>query len=224
MSPTKGSPEAKREARNKRRRKQTRAEILDATRAVILEQGLDKFSLSAVADELGLTKPALYYYFSSKETLIFEVVLRELLDAGAEIEEAVNGTDNGADAVEAMMRTCFDRYRDHLDLYILAWKMIPPGEWTSLVGPDGLDRIRPLNQMTYGGTQERIAADQERGDFPADRNPRLFTFNAHMAVLGILNMMAIAESANDPLIHGDDALIDDICRTFRAAARTTGDN
>ena len=40
-----------------------------------------------------------------------------------------------------------------------------------------------------------------------------------MAVLGILTMKAMTEGAGDPLIHADDDLIDDVCRTFRAAAR-----
>ena len=50
----------KREARNERRRDQTRAEILDTAREAVLRSGLASFTLSAVADELGLTKPALY--------------------------------------------------------------------------------------------------------------------------------------------------------------------
>jgi len=39
-----------------------------------------------------------------------------------------------------------------------------------------------------------------------------------MAVIGLLNMKAIAASAKDPLIHDDDDLIEDLCTTFRVAA------
>ncbi len=70
MSPLNDSvARTKREARSERRRNQTRAEILDTARNVVLSKGLAGFTLSAVADELALTKPALYYYFDSKEAL-----------------------------------------------------------------------------------------------------------------------------------------------------------
>jgi AcrR family transcriptional regulator len=209
----------KRAARSARRRKQTREEILDVAREVIFATGFQSFALTAVAEELGLTKPALYYYFPSKEALLFEVVLDELVASAAEIQAAVEQTDTGADAVEALMRTCFDRYRDNLRAFALTHTVgsIPP-EYRKLVGPAELERIRPINDMTYGGTEQRLRADQRAGRFPKHRNPRRFAFTAHMAVTGVLNMKAITESANDPLIHRDDDLIDSLCKTFRAAA------
>jgi hypothetical protein len=43
-----------------------------------------------------------------------------------------------------------------------------------------------------------------------------------MAVIGLLNMKAIAAAAQDPLIHDDDDLIEDLCTTFRDAALQGG--
>jgi len=43
-----------------------------------------------------------------------------------------------------------------------------------------------------------------------------------MAVIGLLNMKAIAASAKDPLIHSDEDMIDDVCTTFRDAALRGG--
>jgi len=88
-SPKQSVARTKREARNERRRDQTRAEILDTARDVVLGSGLARFTLSAVADELGLTKPALYYYFDSKEALLFELLLREWVESATEVQAAV---------------------------------------------------------------------------------------------------------------------------------------
>ena len=86
MNSTKGNlARIKREARNKRRRDQTRAEILDTARDAILRSGLAGFTLAAVAEELALTKPALYYYFDSKEALLFELLLREWFGEATEV-------------------------------------------------------------------------------------------------------------------------------------------
>lgn len=219
MNSTKGSvARSKREARNERRRNQTRTEILDTARDVILCSGLAGFTLTDVADELALTKPALYYYFDHKEALLFELVLREWLEMAGEVQAAVEATENGVDAVEQLMRTVFDRYRDRLELFMLFHKMGPGGEFEDIMGPEELERIRPVNDMLYGGAEGRLRADQRTGGFPQKRDPRRFAFTAHMAVIGLLNMKAIAASAKDPLIHGDDDLIDDLCATFREAA------
>jgi AcrR family transcriptional regulator len=220
--PEESTARKKREARNERRRDQTRAEILDRARDVVLRSGLAGFTLEAVADELALTKPALYYYFDSKEAVLFELLLREWVESAAEVQAAVDETENGADAVEQLMRTVFNRYRDRLELFVLFFKMGPGGDFEGIVGPKELERIRPINEMFYGGAEDRLRADQRTGGFPRKRDPRRFAFTAHMAVIGLLNMKAIAASAKDPLIHGDEDLIASLCTTFRDAALRGG--
>jgi AcrR family transcriptional regulator len=211
-----------REARIERRRDQTRTEILDTARDAILRRGLAGFTLAEVAEELALTKPALYYYFDSKEALLFEVLLREWVESAAEVQAAVEATASGADAVVQLMRTVFNRYRDRLELFMLHYRLGPGGEFAGIVGAEELERIHPINDMLYGGAETRLRADRRAGRFPKNRDPRRFAFTAHMAVVGLLNMKAISVSADDPLIHSDDDLIDDLCRTFRDAANIGG--
>jgi len=148
-----------------------------------------------------------------------EVTIQEL---ATEVETAVEPTENGADAVEQLMRAVFDHFRDRLELFMLFHKMGPGGDFEGIIGPAELERIHPLNTLLYGGAEHRLRADQKKGVFPRDRDPRRFAFTAHMAVIGLLNMKAIAASAADPLIHSDDDLIDDLCMTFRDAALQGG--
>ena len=75
---TPDSDDAKRLARRERRREQTREEILDAARQVLLRKGFGATTLEAVAREVGVTKPALYYYFPSKDALLFELMFESL--------------------------------------------------------------------------------------------------------------------------------------------------
>jgi AcrR family transcriptional regulator len=223
MNSSKGNiARTKRKARNERRRDQTRVEILGTARDAVLRSGLAGFTLADVADELALTKPALYYYFDSKEALLFELLLREWVEAASEVQAAVDETENGADAVEQLMRTVFDRYRDRLELFVLFFKMGPGGDFEGIIGTEELERIRPINDMLYGGAEARLRADQRTGGFPQKLDPRRFAFTAHIAVIGLLNMKAIAASAKDPLIHSDEDLIEDLCTTFRDAALQGG--
>lgn len=212
----------KRDERNERRRGQTRDEILEAARGLILRDGLAAFSVSGVADELGLTKPALYYYFASSEALVFALLLREWLAHAAEVQAAVEKTERGADAVEQLMRTTFERYRRQLGMFRLCFKFTPAAGLESLIGPKELELIRPTNEMFYGGAERRLRSDQRAGSFPKAWHPRRFAFTSHVAVHGLLNMKAMTESFGDPLIHKDEDLIDDLCRTYRTAALSGG--
>ena len=48
----------------------TRQEILDAALVLFAEQGYDKTSLREIAEQVGVTKAALYYHFPSKDEIL----------------------------------------------------------------------------------------------------------------------------------------------------------
>lgn len=59
----------------------TRDRILAAARGLFARKGVQKTSLQEIADVLGITKPALYYHFSSREDLVRSIV-QPLIDDG----------------------------------------------------------------------------------------------------------------------------------------------
>jgi AcrR family transcriptional regulator len=82
----------------------TRQQILQTARRLFNSRGYDATSLQMIADELGLTKAAVYYYFRAKADIRHELVrseldrLQTLLDEAAAIrgrrarvEHLVNG-------------------------------------------------------------------------------------------------------------------------------------
>lgn len=54
----------------------TRERILDVAQRRFTDDGYDKTSLRAIAEELGITKAALYYHFPAKEDLLLALVGR----------------------------------------------------------------------------------------------------------------------------------------------------
>jgi AcrR family transcriptional regulator len=52
----------------------TRARILEVARDLFTEKGYEKISLREIAEEVGITKAALYYYFPTKEKLFGALV------------------------------------------------------------------------------------------------------------------------------------------------------
>jgi AcrR family transcriptional regulator len=58
----------------------TRRAALAAARTLFLKQGYDATSLQAIADEMGVTKANVYYYFRTKAEIL-ETLLRPMADA-----------------------------------------------------------------------------------------------------------------------------------------------
>lgn len=52
----------------------TKTRILETALKLFLRHGYDKTSMRMLAEELGVTKPAIYHYFDGKEALALEVV------------------------------------------------------------------------------------------------------------------------------------------------------
>lgn len=61
----------------------TKKRILQTARELFATKGVQQTSLQEIADRLGITKPALYYHFSSREDLVRSIVT-PLLDDGEE--------------------------------------------------------------------------------------------------------------------------------------------
>lgn len=61
----------------------TRERILASARALFVERGAQQTSLRDIADRLGITKPALYYHFDSREALLASIVEPLLADLDA---------------------------------------------------------------------------------------------------------------------------------------------
>lgn len=207
-----------RESRRERRRDNVREEILDAARAVLLDKGIAGLTLAAVARELQLTKAALYYYFPSKEALVFELVYLGLESHALAIESAVAPAASGAAAIEALIRSSTAHYAKRQDDLRLAYMVPQVGSaGAAQFGSEMLARIRPFNDRIYGTVAEKIRADQRAGRIAKGIDGRRLAFLAHVAVIGMLTVEGVVEVADTaPLIHSRKAMVDDLVRVFTA--------
>jgi AcrR family transcriptional regulator len=82
------------------------AQIYRTAARIICEKGYDATSLNDVADAVGLTKPGLYHYITSKESLLFGIMNFAMDRVQAEVVEPVQAV---ADA-EEQLRTLITRH------------------------------------------------------------------------------------------------------------------
>lgn len=214
MSKTPPDQTEARRARQQRRRDRSREDILAAARVVILREGTGAMTLDAVAREAGMSKTGLYYYFASKDALIFELVFDVWHSHGERVRDAVEATDTGKAAVAAIIRNTVEGYARQMDDFRLAYLL---GQVSGPAGlniqPEQFARIRPINDLVLGGAARRLARKDKRTTV----EPRLLAFLAYISALGVLTMKGLVESQGDPLLYSDEQLVEALSAVFTAA-------
>jgi AcrR family transcriptional regulator len=95
----------------------TRQRIQEVARELFSEKGVQRTSLQDIAQRLGITKPALYYHFSSREDLV-RSILQPLIDQG---QQYVADQEARGDATpRELLEGYFDfHYRHRADLVLV---------------------------------------------------------------------------------------------------------
>ncbi len=204
-----------RRARQQRRRERSRQDILAAARSVLLRDGIAAVTLEAVAREAGMSKTGLYYYFVSKEALIFELVFGIWESQAQRVSDAVALEESGPSAIGAVIRNTVKEFAGQMDDFRLAYLHGQVSGSSGLqLSPEQFERIRPLNDKLLGEAARKLA---EAGQ-PALVEPRLFAFLAFASALGLLTIKGLVELQGDPLLYSDEQLIDALSNIFAAAA------
>ena len=110
--------------RRQRVREATAREIKSTARRLLVERGADGLTLRAIAREMGMTAPALYRYFPSREDLL-EHVIAELYDDVTGALEAARDELADADMVGRMLA---------VSRMFRRWALDHPGEFGLLFG------------------------------------------------------------------------------------------
>ncbi|NUW30630.1 TetR/AcrR family transcriptional regulator [Nonomuraea sp. SMC257] len=106
----------------------TRTRILAVARELFAQQGVRETSLREIADRLGITKPALYYHFASREDLVRSIV-EPMMD---DIERFVAGRErhDGAEPAAAhdpreLLGDYFELAWRHRDVLVMVVRELP---------------------------------------------------------------------------------------------------
>lgn len=205
-------------ARVEQKREDTRQEILRAAEDIMLDEGIDKLTLAAVAGSLHLTKQALYHYFSSKEALVKGLTTRLLHKEIEAIIAAVEATDSSAGPLGTLILAFYDHYIKRLGAFRTVYCQ---SQLHSTAGPpiDKLTILEEINPRTRHlfDVLEDLLSDSSM-DKAERANMRSLAFSAWLSALGLLTMLSLAETNKDPLIHADKDLLDTLAKVFDEAA------
>lgn len=207
--------EARRLARKARRHADRRAAILAAARTLLDRAGIEALTIAAVAEAAEVSKPAVYYYFRSREEVLGHLAA-DLLEGEVEaILAAIDRAPSGVEALAALVRTKVDRYARDLDAFRVAYVYpqlvrLPP----ALVR----ERVLPLSWRVNDVLEARLRADRAAGRLAPGLHPRRLANLAWIAAHGILSLAAAMEAAGSSTAASVRQLRDEAVALVRRAA------
>jgi AcrR family transcriptional regulator len=140
--------------RKERRHENRRKVILDAARSILARDGIQNFSVNSVARAADVSKPAVYYYFESKEELVYELAVDAEREEAETIQAALARDAGGVGALEAMLEAYVAHYVSNLDKFRLRYV------WPQVLGIHG----RLLEAQSHQRTLEVDALVSKRLD------------------------------------------------------------
>lgn len=217
MKKVKKSPQST-SPRVAQKRRSTREDILNAARDIMLETGADAVSLASVSARLGLTKQALYHYFSSREALSRELITRLLDEEVKVLIAAVNDCESDENVLGVLIHAFYNHYRQNLEAFktIYCQPQLYPVESRVLNETVLKEEINPRTRGLFDVLEERLVSRPNKNKNRAE--VRRLAFSAWLSALGLLNMLSVADSVDDPLIYSDDELLATLSSVFDQAA------
>lgn len=111
--------------KDKKAKKQAvkRQKIIEAGTRLIVQKGIEKTSLADIAEEAGISKGSLYYYYASKNELIFDITEAHINQISENLFAIIEESKGNA-SWEELLKILFERILDadtrgRLHLYLV---------------------------------------------------------------------------------------------------------
>lgn len=161
----------------------TRARILDATARVLSEKGYAGTRLTDVAEHAELQAPAIYYYFSSRDELIEEVMFAGISEMRRHLQAELDDLPDGMSPMDRIVAAVEIHLRHELELSDYTTASIR----NSGQIPDHLRGRQKKESAAYNRIWRKLFADaRAEGKLRDDLDDQL----AQALVLGALNWAA----------------------------------
>jgi AcrR family transcriptional regulator len=168
---------ATRKESQKRVPRRRRGEVLDAAVRVIHAKGYDATSIQDVADEVGILKGSIYYYITSKEDVLFEILKEIHEEALKAVEDAIAVDGDPLQKIRAFVTTLARFNADNperMGIFLHDFRSLSESRRKEIVRErDRYDRM--LRKLISEGKAEGLVCP--------DVDPKLAT----LAVMGMIN-------------------------------------
>ncbi|MET1040631.1 MAG: TetR/AcrR family transcriptional regulator, partial [Acidimicrobiales bacterium] len=167
----------------------TRDRALDAALVSFATRGYEATSLDDVAGEVGVSKQAVLYYFTSKPVLLDAVVDRSATELSAALEDALSRAGEGWDRVEAVVRSVFRLALRRPELLGLLREV-------SRLGPPAAPRLMAVLDPLVQRAREFLEVEMAAGRMRAT-DSRLLLMSAYSTVIGMATEVEVLRALGE---------------------------
>jgi TetR/AcrR family transcriptional regulator len=190
-----------------RKRARARAEILDAACEVIREEGVGGLTIESVAALAEVSKPAVYYYFASKEDLTRAVAVDRSRHEIEALRRAIAEAPAGTSVVAAVVRAYVSHHLASLHLFRAeyAW-----GQILGVSGEAGADIDGEMVAL-FDAFERRLGEDEDRGLLQDGLHLRRVAVSTWSAAHGLVALLSVLDSSGSRFLHDVEDMLDELC-------------
>ena len=178
--------------------------ILIAATIAFGENGYDGTSLDSLAQELGIRKQSILYYFPTKEALLDAAVADAIGVLGTVLSEAVRNSEDGWERIEKMVRRVFRLAIQRPELLGLLREV-------SRLGPPTLTKaIKGFDPLIKGATKW-LKTEMAKGRI-VQSDPYLLVLSVYSVIMGaategnLLEAIGIQQTPRDVVLRRKELL------------------
>jgi AcrR family transcriptional regulator len=188
----------------------TRERILDVALAAYGTEGYAATSLDALAEQLGVRKQTILYYFPSKQALFDAVVDEAALDLVQVFDEEASRGLRGIAQVEAIVRHVFRLAVRRPELLGLVREVTRPG---SVTAERLAAHVAPTFDRAHDFLQREMDAGRLRGS-----DPSMLLLSLYSTVVGVATELEVQRALGmPPSLRATVARRQELIRFLRAA-------
>lgn len=170
-----------------------RLKILEAAITLFAEKGYGNTSVREIVNEVGATKPALYYYFENKEGLFRAIVEQAEQKEAAVLAEALGSKAEFLERLCALYETLCAGIAENRDLF----KLLHAEFWMPPTGAPDFDRSRHPNMLLNAIRQIYDEARQRGEVIEADAEAVAYFFLSLLGLAFLRRLSPLREMPSD---------------------------
>lgn len=132
-------------------------EVLDAALQLFADKGFAATSVSEIVLKAGLTKPALYYHFGSKEGLLKAILDASVTEFESRVHQKIDFSLDARDSLVKFLEACFEMAAERPQLAALMYQ-VSFGPKSSSAGLDVSDLVQ-RNQLLVMSVIDRTVRE-----------------------------------------------------------------
>lgn len=189
-------------------------EVVAAALSVLERSGLEGFTVKSVARAVGVSEPAVFHHFPTKDALVGAVAAELARREVEHLLRAINGASSGVAALEAMLRAYVALYRDSLGTF-RAHYYLPQRDGISREALEA--HVYPLANALMGTVEGLLLKDQAAGRVPASLAPRRMANLVWTLGMGVCCRASLLETTGARTTLSLDEMVDEACKVLRLA-------